>query len=130
MGNDYRRDASGAQTAEEVVELLGRLAAEGRGRFVEDEEADFFFAADHGLSDLDHLALSERKAADPGPGGNTTARKDVLKTLDDRLARATAPAPAPERGPGHVDVLENAQRWAQGELLEDYADAPGVGLGQ
>ena len=58
MRNDDRRDASGAQAAEEVVQLLGRLAAEGRGRFVKDEEADFFFAADHGLGDLDHLALS------------------------------------------------------------------------
>ena len=109
------------QRGEQLVDLLGRQHG---GRFVEHEQPRL---VEHGLEDLDALALADRQLPDLG------VRMDAELVLGAQLAEPIGDRPQPERpervGPlSEGDVLGDGQRRHEHEVLVDHADAGGDGV--
>ena len=105
------------QDRQQVGDLARR---EIGGRLVEDQQ--FGFAQDR-LEDLDALATAERKVGDAGIGIEVEA--EAPARLADALGHRRCPQHAARLRPAEHDILDDAHRVDQHEVLVDHGDAGG-----
>ena len=123
VGDEHHAIALRAQFGEGAEQALDLLRRQHLGRLVEDQHAR---AGEQLLEDLDLLLVADREAADRQP------RIDRQAQALGEAAHAAAHV-APGRSPGQVvekerDILPDAERRDQAEVLEHHADAQTAGV--
>ena len=113
--------ALAGQPLEGDEEMVGLLRGEHRGRLVHDEQLRLLQQA---ADDLDALALAHRQVGDDGV--RLQRQAVVARHLLDGVGEPAAHRP----WAGQRDVLGDAQRLEQREVLEHHADAEMAGGGR
>ncbi len=115
------RDAAFGELAHHLEQLLGFGEREGRGRFVEDEDAQ---VARQRLGDLDDLRLRGREGGDLERPDRWRRRASAISfAARSRMARLSTWPSQRGRLPAGEDVLRHGELRHQRAFLMDDADA-------
>ena len=117
VGDHHHRPPLLREAAHQAVEPRCLVRREHRRRLVEDDEPGIEV---EDLGEFDQLPLADREVADQRPRVDVGGERAELRRH--RLVLRRRP-PRPRMRPGEEQVLDDAERRQEAELLEHHADA-------